>query len=599
MYRLTILLVPFFIVTYSDLALGGSCFAGRFISITTNGKTCDTFGITANEKQVWNKCIKIKDGVPMVDVNPDFNQVNKLKTTFGVLDSFTYNNQTIGCGQVGRNGKELKCLSPLKSNDSQIVNCSPFMALKRPPLIVCVDKIDGTNYTIVSYVKTNTSCVLALIEESSGKISPLLTDTCEHETIFYLGVSKNGLHTFGLAKSNFTYIIYELDAAMEKITIIDIRLSDHLFGCSQKMCLEGDIDSIYDIAYGDSNDSKIYFARKTTLYKLNKMNEQIEDIVDTVGNMNEYAADTAFVTYPMMNGSRKPQVNFVSNGISYHIEDNKVISRYKIQLNVFAILQIDIKNYYFFVDDEIFEYELIDGINGGRYKLELVKKSLTKYRFYRLWKRFDAAYKDRNNIIYFFNKDYNVRYQWKKDGIMTPLDLPRLNQKTFWTCIQPEIYQPLVSKAFGLKSLNEYYKQIAEKYRYILLENDYDIPNAQQPESNKTVANAVTTKTQAGRKPLGGTPGWLIGVIAALVIIILIIIISICCIFRSTPKKRNKYSVASTPSATKISAPRKMESVKSRTKDEDSFASKSTIRSKDGTNSNLKSVRTPIRNAKK
>lgn len=556
------------ILLYNACPTLSKCTAGRILGVTSDGTGCDVYGKSYNNSAFWNKCIRIKDGVPSIDGKSETAHAQRLtsfieRENITFIDFFTaerpdggVTKQKITVG-MGYQKEAPSCfIFDQELNDYKIFFCDKFGVSN--PLkghkIDCVEKIfspDGSaDYIIYCYQPLSNGALFVVNQKTNESIEfsqPKVT----FNAITYLGPSRRGLPLIGGVTKNEITIIYEFENGRLD-TIVDYRLSDHLNGCPQKMCLEGDIDSIYSLSIESNNESAIYFTRKNHLYKLEEKNEKIDFIIKIIGTRNEHACDTAFVLW---NESLEPKVFYVIDDkiISQRIanysrdqffpqigKDDKIFASFHIKNEGAKNAAI---NYYMFSGGKIYEYA-----HKGNLTLEFIKSFPIEGKFDRLWKTFDAAFMYKN-YVYFFNQDYNVRYEWKVDGLLTPDGDPQLNQKTWWTCNHPELYEKLLYKPFGLNDLDDYYENIVRKYRYIPLRTESSLKN-QTSKKSKSNFN------------------WPILIISLLVVMIVVVVMALFSICRSRPKKTTNETKTATTVTRKVPMRGKKKAMK-----DDSFVS--------------------------
>lgn len=559
---------------YNACPILSKCTAGRILGVTSDGISCDVYGTSYNNSAFWNKCIRIKDGVPSIDGKSDTAHVQKLisfiereKITF--IDFFTtetpdggVRKQKITVGMGYREETPSCFIFDQKSNDYKIFFCEKF-GVSNPPYgqkIDCVEKISSTDgsadYTIYCY-RLLASGVLFVVNHKTNDSIEFSQSNFTFNAVTYLGPSRRGLPLIGGVTNNEISIIYEFENGRLD-TIVDYRLSDYLNGCPQKMCLEGGIDSIYSLSIESNNKSAIYFTRKNHLYKLEDKNEKIDFIIKIIATRNEHACDTAFVLW---NESLQPKVFYV---IDDKIFDQRIANYSRNQFfpqiakddKIFASFhyknegakKTDAKNlainYYMFSGGKIYEYAHKENLI-----FEFIQSIPMEGKFDRLWKTFDAAFMY-ENYVYFFNQDYNVRYEWKVEGLLTPDGDLQLNQKTWWTCNHPELYEKLLYKSFGLNNLDDYYENIVRKYRYIPLRIESSSPN-----------NKKTSKSK-------NSLDWPILIISLLVVMIVVMVMALFFICRSSPKKATNEITTATTMTRPVPMRRKKKAMK-----DDSFVS--------------------------
>ena len=483
------------------------------------------------------------------------------------VDLFTYyngtnnNNITVGMGYIN---DRLICFEPSEDGNYKMSFCQN-LGITGPnkkiyKKLTGVEKIKSQDYdyTIFSYQDGDHDNLL-LIDENT-KLKTVHETEWKFLAIANLGLGRDGRVIIDAITDKGISIMYAVDLAKSKgnvevrLEIVDKRLSDHYNGCPSKMCLEGGIDSMLNTYFEDEINTKLFLIKKNHAYILTPKNNN-QSNYNTLTTFGEYVyykecPGSIFLIFPPVksddpNAKRKYQEACLDNW------------------NWFASIQINLTHYYFFKNDEksISPSEALDYINGTGFELFHFIDTLAKYRFYRLWKRFDAAYKDPNDkYVYFFNQDYNVRYEWKDTGLMTPVEEPRLNQKTFWNCENTDLYNGLLSHAFGYKTLDEYYENVPRKLRYVPLENDYDIP--------KETLEPDQTSNKTPKKPFD----WLIVIIVAVIAGVLSVALGIYCAFKKKWKRRSTNSDAPEPKPFALKRARK----------KDSFTSLSTVGSKLG-----------------
>lgn len=514
-------------------ACSTSCRQGEtVIGVTSNETDCTIYG--RYDSDIFSsKCLSMKRGLPVTDQAPKESAqwfqtfLNQQQITF--IDIFTSKDgATVGIGTLNdRFGTTIKCFQFDGDKKVTINTCETF-GLSTPikENLTGVEKIHDLDYTIFSYRIQNDNDHFIIVDERT-KISEksIIKDDIPtpFNAITYLGLSRRGNHMIGALTPTDVTVVYEL-TGMTLTNVIDKRLSHSFLGCN-RICLEGDVDSMYKLT-GDA----IYFTRMTSLDKIINFGKETT-YIETVASAVEYDCDTAFVIWtndqtPIVFYVREtadevvsvyPKKRFTKSQFFSHIPKNE---------KIFASIQYSKYDYYFFVGDQIFEYKYRNS-NSNSTSLEYIISYPIKYRFARLWKKFDAAFKD-GKYVYFFNQDYNVRYEWKEKDVMIPIyEGPRLNQKTFWQC-RPNVLNNLIMDSFQLNGLESYFDAIVKRYRYIPLEEKDD--DTAMTTASKVAPPTVRSQPRVASK---STPKWLLPVIICCVIVAIALVIAlfVICIY--------------------------------------------------------------------
>ena len=403
-------------------------------------------------------------------------------------------------------------------------------------------------------------------EGENGRAANYSLPAMNAEAITYLGKSRHGADLLGVADTvtqSQIMKMYELSPGMGPRKLYDIRPISTFIGCPQDMCLEGGIDSIYSMSKS-ADDRTIYVTRGQFLYKLDKMGGQIEAILIGSNNYNYYDCEASFALYDpltksqhhyhVVNGEnlvfRLEYDNYdgdTSGGI--FIADRKVkndLFRNVIpeKDEIFASLHINQYNHsneqlILFAGDKMYTFNYTFIPTGISF--QFIKNTTINKVFDNIWKTFDSAFYDPiNNCIYIFNRDYHVKYEWKEDGMMTPMSDPVLNQGTIWSCDESKLVGKYKMFNGTFDTFDEYSSEIIKKYRY------ESLPGSGSPKEK------VTRKMKNNSK----NSTWMYVVIGVLIVIISLIIIALVFVCRD---KNQTPSVANSRYKQSTKGPKKVE----------------------------------------
>ena len=425
-------------------------------------------------------------------------------------------------------------------------------------------------YAFFSYNQSKVEHRIFVLKDSVPHVIPSERDVTNYslpatnvEALIYLGKNIRGVELLGVVDqvtNSQIMKIYELSPEMVPTKIYDLRPIHAFIGCPQDMCLEGGIDSIYSLPR-TADDPSIFITRGQFLFRIEKMGGKIKPHRAATRFENEYDADASFATFDSdtNNVFHFHVMDYEKNTIrvlNYHAENGYAKDGIKNDFTldkdylfqnfvpkedkIFASIQINIFNQslarlILFAGHKMYEFKFTG--NRTNPVFSPIKSHLISERFDNIWTSFDATYKDPyQNYIYVFNRDYHVKYEWKEDGIMTPMAGPVLNQGTMWECDYKQLADEYKMFNKSYTNIEQYYEDIVRPHRFQSLPKPVTIvlPTTTTPEV--TLKKKTTFKTSV----------WFYVIIALLIVIVILIIIALSYVWR-----RNKKRTASSGSLKK------------------------------------------------
>ena len=508
---------------------------GILISAATgDGKNCEVIGFRPDFKTYFRyKCDRIKTGgIPITTKSTTSNLLRYLtgKKELTLIDVYPdeESDDTSKIAAIVWNS--------YKNETGRLQHRSDTWTLETDPNGNQIKALEiFSDYKLTGY--SNNSLIVDMGNETSETLI-----NAEINAIIFLGYNRKKRPLIGVVNETPGMAVFEMENM--ELNPVDLRLVHPLIGCPQNLCLEGTVDSVYSVP----NIEGIYMTRNNYLFGLSEIGSKPINAWHSGSEYSKYDCDTNFVVRGESGYSifciqeyRDTILRTKKTEGGLTVSTFKVKrSRYLVKIpanELFAAMQFQSDNrdnYYFFAGENIYHYNTLDFEINEMFVLQFVKKIRTKDRFFRIWNKFDAIFKDpKSNSVYVFNRDFNVEYEWQtnEDTVLQPKSLePRLNAKSFWTCDLSEHRNRFdMLSQLTSESLDVILNDTAFRYRF------EDLP---EDESPPTTPQIKTTNKNKLRSQLV----WIIpvGVILGLICILIVTYLIGTLIMRKPGKKKKK-----------------------------------------------------------